>query len=631
MIDISPDPQISNPSPTSKTILQYVSEAYYARYPRMVYNAMNWDCYHLRQDYSHKRKGQSKEFLAKTSIATEQLVSFLQQGLMDLGDWFRIEPGDGVKKPMVTPDQALKLLMRQLDKNKFSQFYADCLKDGLLESLMIVKVGGKFCNKISFEAGGEGKKKLTKKEKSYWQLKLDLVRAEDYFPDPTGDGLYEVQRIETDWHTLYQLAKENPQDFDMDAVEAAYSFTDELQRHKKSRETDQAQTYSQYRRRVTIYECWGNIIEFGTGKLLHENVRAAVTYSGQLIMPPRPNPYWHGTSPFVVSPIVRVPRSVWHKALMDAPTKHNIAINELYNLMVDGGMMQVFGIKQLHEQWLEDPSQVSEGIPPGETLAVNNSCPPGEKALERVDTAVLDQNVFNMFNVMNGEFNQSAMTNDMRMGQMPQRQVKATEIVASNQSLTGVFNGIAKVIEEQHIAPLLEKCWLTMAQYMNDLDHDEVKALIGDEKAAYLDSLSPEERFAGSALGNKYKVFGLSTTLNKIQDFKKVTALMQSIGSSPQMMQEFQKKYDFGRLLEVIMKSLDIDVEKLELSPEEQAQFKKDQEAQMQNQIRLAQAGVRQGGANQMSQVPGALTGNATTGEPIPQSETSPGMTGQPG
>lgn len=614
-------PMIDGLDPVAQCIWSYRDEAEIARRNRYLANRQNFEAYHLRQDYSHKKRGQSKEFLAKQSIAVEQLCSFLQQGLMDLGDWFRVdlEPGVDAEKQKISPKTIEKLLLRQLDKNDFPTFFSDELKLGLLGSLMIVKVGGKYTTKSKFEARadetGEGgrKRNLVRKDKQVWQLDLNLIRQEDYYPDPTARKLYEVQRIELDWYELEKIAKENPGDFDMDAIQNITNFTDDLQKAKKSRETGQNVTESQYRRVITIYECWGTLIERGTGKIIMENCVSAIDAQGNVIRPPKKNPYWHNSSPYVVSPIIRVPLSVWHKALMDAPTKHNLAMNELYNLLVDAAMMEVHGIKQIRPAWLENSNQVSDGISPGTTILVNSSCPPGMKVLERVDTSALTPQSMNMINFMNREFSESGLSNDTRMGSLPQRQVKATEIVASNQATQGVMNGIVKTIESKAVSPLLDKAWLTMAQHMNDLDSDEVKAIVGAQQAVFVSNMTPEEIFAETVLGHIYKVFGLSTTLNKIQDFRKIQALLQTI-SNPDMMAEFKKKYSFPKLLGEIIKSLDIDDEKLKASPTELQQHQ--QEAAQQLAIQQQQAG---GGQPQGQNPASQMTQNTSPSEGMQQ------------
>lgn len=625
----SETPPISMPSPVAQCIWNYKDEAETARRNRYLQNRENFEAYHLRQDYSHKKRGQSKEFLAKQSIAVEQLCSFLQQGLMDLGDWFRVDLSPGVKPKEdgrdILPQSVQALLVRALEDNKFPNFFHDELKLGLLGSLMIVKITGEYVDKCQFESRpeqtdlGDTKTILIRKDKKVWKLKLSLIRQEDYFPDPTGRGLYEVQRIEMDWHELVKIARSKPDEFDLEGVMAGpdagwdmnkvlqmTAFEDDLQRAKKSRETGQNVTYSTYRRVVTLYECWGTLLNRHTGEIMMENCVSTVDARGIVIRKPTKNPFWHGESPFVVSPIIRVPGSVWHKALMDAPTRHNIAANELYNLIVDGAMMEVHGIKQLRAPWLENANQVADGIAPGTTLLVNNQCPPGMKVLERVDTSSLTPQAMSVLGLVDQEFQQSALSNDTRMGNQTQKDVKATAIVASNQSLSGIMNGIVKIIEGEAVRPTLEKCWLTMAQHMNDLDSDEVKAIVGEDQAKILSSMSAEELFAQTARGHKYKVFGLSATLNKIQDFRKIQAMLQSIGTSPQMMQEFLRKYSMTKLLAEVLKSLDIDDQKLMADPAEKAERQKEDEQRMMMEAKVQQATQGGQGTNPQSQVPQA-------------------------
>lgn len=627
---------VSHMDPVAECIFAYKSEAEIAKQKRMAQNKENFDAYHLRQDYSHKQQGQSQEFLAKQSMAVEQVTTFLQQGLMDQGDWFRINAAPGIDKPLIEPKEMERILLRQLNKNKFALYIEDALKLGLLAALMVAKVGGKMVTKSTFKTDSAGwwsggKKKLKRTDKEVWQLDLSLVRQEDYFPDPTGRGLYEVQRIEMDHFELLDLAKKNPDEgFNLEAIRAMTQSSDDLQGNKKSRETDQNQTTSGYRKVVTLLEQWGTLLHPYTGEVMHRNCVSAIDLNGNVIRSPQKNPLWHGKSPFVVSPIMRVPHSVWHKAMMDAATKHNIALNELYNLMLDAGMMSVYGIKQVRTSWLQNPSQISGGIPPGITLQVNSSCPPGEDVLKRVDTSALSSDSIQMFNITDREFQQSAMTNDTRLGTLPQRAVKATEVVASNQTITGIFNGMVKVIEEEFIDKVLERSWETMAQHMNDLDDDEVKAIVGKDRALIFSNTPNEEIFAATAQGHVFETFGLSQTLNKIQDFRKIQALLQSIGTSPLMMQEFQRAYSMTKLLGEVIKSLDIDETKIKMTEIEKQQLQQEQAAQMQA---MAQAEGGKGntmdarGSNPQSQIPQAMNQAAESGISPPRASLNQGMT----
>ncbi len=154
----------------------YKNEAEIARKKRMDRNRRNIDIYHLRQDYSHKQQGQSKEFLARQQVATDQLVSFLTQGLIDLGLWFSVKSLKGADEPVLTNDEIQKIIQRQLEKNDFYYKINDVLKVGALESLMIIKVGGmmsqkgQFVSKVSDD--GTDRRELQRIEKPVWDLKM---------------------------------------------------------------------------------------------------------------------------------------------------------------------------------------------------------------------------------------------------------------------------------------------------------------------------------------------------------------------------------------------------------------------------------------------------------------------------
>lgn len=620
-------------SPVFQTILNYRNESIMAKAERMAKNQANWNCYHMKQDFSGKQKGQSTEFLPKQSNSVEELTAFLQQGLIDSDNWFSIENEAGVTGPqIITPEVMKKLLARQLKKARIDENTVDSLKMGFLGSLMITKIGGKVSeclSNIKVKTNKKGQPMPEMEYRSYWNLNLSIVRHEDYHPDPTGSGLYEVEDIEVDYYELLEMAKQNPDIFDMEAVKNVKATGQWDQSYKKSQETGQNMSNGLYRKRVVIHECWGNILDPTTGEILHKNVQCAVTADGQVIIPPRKNTFWHGESPYVTCPIIRVPKSVWHKALMDGATSLNLGINEIFNLILDGGLMSVFGIRQIREDWLEDPSQIEDGIPPATTLRIKSIAPQGTKAMERVDTGTGLNEGIAAYNLVDREYVQSTLSSALRQGALPNRQVKATEIIASTQATNSIFNGIVKIIEENYTNRVLIKSWKTCAQHMNDMDHPEVVALLGAELAGRIAKMSKAEIFSETGMGKKFKVFGLSMTLNKIQDFRKITQLLQTVSNVPALSTAFAKKYSFSAMLGEILSALEIDVDKIKASPEEIAQA--EYMEQMGNEIARRQAtGEDQatgGSPDVQSQIPQAMNGGPELGVQVPRRSMLQGIT----
>lgn len=559
-------------------VARYRKEADEAKRDRMTQNKSNFDAFHLKQDWSYKVKGQSTEFLPKVSMAVEQAANFIQQGLVDIGDWWKVEADLGMTEDLmrVKPSTIYKLTQRHLELDGFIGKINEAVKLGLLGSLIIAKVGGRYVNRPKYvvnnkiKASGGYKKQLVRKMDKAWQLEITLIRHEDYRVDPTGRGLYEMQDIYMDYHEVLALSEGENAIYDKVVVEKLKgqgSQTSSDQEWNKARETGQNVTGKGSRNQIKLTEVWGTLLNCD-GEVMHDNCVMTIANDNFVIQRPTDNPNWHGESPYVVCPIIRVPHSVWHKALMDAPTKLNFATNELFNLALDGGLMAVHGIKQIRTNWLEDASQVENGIPAGEVLKVNAQCPPGAAVIERVDTSTVPKETLDMMNIANQELNVASLTNDLRMGVASFRAVKATEVVEASQTINSMFTGMAKQIEGDKgsgfITPLLTKAWKTIAQHIDELDSAQVKALLGERVASELLAMGNEELFAATVEGAKFSVFGISAMLNKQKDFTKLTALLQTIGTSEALMEAFIKKYDFTKILTEIMRSLDISTHKIE-------------------------------------------------------------------
>jgi len=602
---------------------QFRDYAKNAKQKRMDINKFNMDMFNMRQDFSNKKPGQSTEFIPKIGNAVNKFVNFFKQGLVDNTSWFSIELEPGVTPGLITPDIAEKILGDQLKKAKFTTHLEDALQTGALQSLMISKVHGEMVDKSTFRTEDvepeeedsfevERKVKLIKETKKVWQLRLDNVRPENYYPDPTGDNLFKIEETFLDHYSLVETAKANKDVFNYSAVKDLRQSSDaNFQDSKLSRETDQNMMQEpKWRKRIRITEFWGTLLN-DDGELQMENCMYAIADDKTIIIDPRPNEYWHGEDPYVVSPILRISQSVWHTAIMDTPARLNAAQNELFNLMLDGGIMSVWGINQINPEKLADPTQIDDGIPAGTTLVGNSQLLPGEKIFERVSTGQIPSDANNMYNLTEKELNASSFENSYSMGTVADRQVKATEIVAANQAQSGVFAGLVKAIEENFVNEILRKSWLTCCQMMNDMDEDRLNSLIGEDAAQAILALSPEERFAQTVSGFKFRTYGMSETLNKMSEFRKMEALLRTIAASPDLLMKFNQTFDMGKTLEEMMRSLDIDVSKIKITNEA------GQPTQAAPELPLsAQEGA---GGDMMSQIAQGMAGSSGQGAPMEQ------------
>ena len=558
-------------------VMQARHEAWRAKQTRMKKNEQNIAAFLSEQDWSHKTEGQSREFLPKTAVAVEQFAAFIKRALIQFGSWYEVELGMDSRSP-ISGESIRNLMNCLLDEilvsdntiEAFSTIFPDGIKVGALESLMIFKVHGNMVEDRMFVAqegaiqiGDDGSlergaPELETQTIKKWVPRIDLIPGQDYYPDPTGNGLYEIHSTTQDFYKIKEDAERGI--YDMSAVLELMDSErarDEARRDEARGQDDATLDRPSFRKQIQIDEYWGTILD-SDGDVVHRNIVCTIANKKHLIRKPTPNPFWHQESPFVAAPLIRVPWSVWHKALFDDAAQLNFALNEMFNLILDGGLASVWGVKQIRLDMLEDPSQVSDGISQGDTIAVKGTLPFGEKVLETVTEGQIPPDALAAFDIIVKEFTSAALSNELRLGSLPQREVKATEVIELSQSQAVTLDSISGELEKGVMSKILRLLWLTSLQNMDDLGSEAVINSMGLKPAFAMAQMAPAERFAVFGSDCAFKVKGLSSTLAKVRDFQKVMALLQSVVANPILMQAFFKRYSPDKILSHMMKTLNI-------------------------------------------------------------------------
>lgn len=569
-----------------KAIQEYKKEAETAKRTRMQKNKTNRRVYLGDIDWSHKQKGQSREHLPKLQNAVEQFGAFVKRSLVAFGDWFDVQVPPG---PLSSND-VRKLILAKLDwiahrdhrHTDFATLMSDGIKSGALDSLITLKVHGRHFTESTYtverelslgEVNGVAAPvvthRLTRAEVTTWQPVIELVRDQDYFPDPTGEWLYEIHEVERDLSDVLAWAEAGR--YDREAVEKIQDDAtkmDEASERARSAGQDPA-TPPGFRKKVVIAELWGTLLD-STGHTVQRNCVAAMANDTYLIRAPVDNWFWHNESPFVSFPLIRVPFSVWHKALADNGALLNLAENELFNLILDGGFASVWGTRQLRTDYLEDPKQVAEGIPQGMTLQIKAETPEGMKVLETVTTGEVPRDAMAVLASLDKEFLASMFTNELRVGFLPPKETKATEVVEASQSAAVTLDAIARDVEK-YIARVLRLFWLNLLQFADDLDADEIVAAIGPAAALALVRMSPAERYARYAGASEFRVFGISALLARAREFQKLAAVLSMAVANPVLLQVFMREYSPSKTFAAMLKMLNLDPDNLRITADEQA------------------------------------------------------------
>ena len=576
-------------------IVQYKNEANLGRIERMGKNRDNRATLNSESSFHHKISGQSREFLPKLSTAVRQFASFINQGLVQSGDWFSMDLKDEEHLKDYECVQIMRSFIENLDVNEnksrnFATLISDAVKAGCTDSLMIFKVHGRATNSEAYQIKPksdilsydgtplEQEDSVVRANQRTWKLRIDLVKDVDYYPDPTGRGLYEIQTMERDIHDVIKSAEAGL--YDMAEVKKLVNqMTEASAPLDTKREEEEPNVQSpQFRHKVQIIEFWGTILD-DKGRIVHENIVAAVANESFLIRKPEPNPFWHNESPFVTAPLIRVPYSVWHKALYDEASELNLSINELYNLIFDGALASVWGVKQVRKDWMENPEDVSGGIAAQQTIVANSQTPVGGKVVETVAVGQVPPEALAVFNSLDKEFQAAALTNDLKLGNLPSKRVKAAEVYESQSGQTATVEVVVGNIENELIEPLLKKVWLTILQFSDQLPETSYTQSLTVDTIFKFTTMKQADKFMRFATGTRFKVSGLSSTLNKQKDFQKLVTLIQVAGSNPVMLQAFFKKYNPGKILDTMVRILNLNPESFNVDQNEEAQAEQAQNA----------------------------------------------------
>jgi hypothetical protein len=448
-----------------------------------------------------------------------------------------------VNENIINSNQARALLEYHLndEKTEFTEIIGQGVKIALLSSVMTFKTRHEV-------------------KDDEFVLKIDVEKPEKTYPDPTNRDMYFVHETVKDYHEVLKLAKQGIYDKD-EVAKISTDFVEQEKEWKENKQKNHDEPIPSFRKRVTLHEVHGTIIDTN-GEVIEDEIVAVMANKKYIVRKPRKNPRFHGKWPFVRTPIITVPGSVWHKALYDDAVRINLYINELQNLMLDGGLAAAHDVKVLRSDYLEQPDQAAGGIPPGTTLIAKADTPPNMKILETVKTGEVPADSFNMQNLASRDFDMASMFNDVKAGLLAPRQVKATEVIEKEQATSQQLDGFARTVEKA-IDKVLSLAWAEIMQFRND--YIELDHIIGEKGAMALSLMSPKERYEMFAKKTVFKTNGISSLITRGKNFQKLMVATDAIFKNPILVQAFSERFSANKIIDKVFEGLDLDPSSIEL------------------------------------------------------------------
>lgn len=572
------------------------SRTWQDRRPRTTKNRVNWDFYNGQQNWAHKQDSQSRIFLPDLPMFVEQVCSSIERQLTEFSDWFGIEKVGPVA--LLDPNTMRRILLTKMERlyvpgdpadnsRSFQTVLADGVKQALMESEIVLKVTGQTVQRPVFhliakadqnplEPSGvdpegpashakylRGQVEVSQAVQRGFKLNIEVVPFEDFYPDMSPASLWCIHEVTAHISELY----DNP-DYDPAKIErlSKQAQVAEERLTKLARQGQRVEMHDPWL--VRVQEFWGDLPDPKTGRIMERN-KLITKVGPELLRPPSRNPLWHQRKPFVRAPLFRTPNSPIHNAMMDRAVPVAEAQNEVFSLMVDSGISSVAGIKQYHPDLIQNADDLGKGMFPGFTAVMKEGVSPDAEFMKRVDEQPNLQHAGEMMARLGGALQQAMAINDVLVGQLPARQVKATEIVEAQQASNNLFESMGVRLERTVVEPALELAWMTMWQYMDDLTDVELIQIVGKERAEALMHITPEERFVLFANNVRFRATGLRQQAHNIRQFQKIQTLVQTLFTNPALAVLWNMTYSPVKVLKELMMSINLDPVKLERDDED--------------------------------------------------------------
>lgn len=594
--------------------------------PRRRKNNKNWDYFHGNIDWSHKDENDPVIHLHKVGVAAERIRSKFKSALMNYDHWLQVDRIKDAPQSVLSEHTARSLLFNQFEKAQAANKISDAILNGAVESRMTIKVSGCYKTKPRYVKKGDD---TVREEKKVWQLDLPALGFEVFKPDTKSADypLYEIEEFRTDYYRVLYMASEKGDDpskpFRLEACKKLGAFPERTQDQASNRAEGNLDKMDRLkeRKQVLIQNFYGTILaEDGSiyewqsedgSKAPLENICCVVGNESEVLLDPRRIERWSGKSGYIYIDPLRSP-GTGRKAILDAGTDINHAENELFSLMLAGGIKSVHNVTWSRPSWIANKEALTGGVKDGENLEMTDSAPINAVPFGTVPTGKIPPETITMTGMLDTVFAENVISNRLDLsGDMGDKGTLATQINSAKTAIADVFDSFSMDIEKGFVVPLAEEALLEIVQHVDEMDPDEVRACFGAEQEqveAFL-KMSPKQR-ASQVLGVfAFKGRGLKGIIANMAHAQALINLLNAMAANPIMMQAVESQVSASKIFLHIADLMAIDPEKISPDAQER-QLIEDKQRIREMAISMAQQPGAEGGQGSPQQ-PGS-------GQPAP-------------
>ncbi len=515
----------------------------------------NWNLYWNRFDFSKKADWQAKETLPEVPAFVDRFAASLKEAMnaTPTGFYTVVDDTDAEGDLAQAVKRATDVWLSRCGRNQmgqitgFSSVFEEQMKLGAIMST---------CALVTWKDDVKG-----------GRVSIESQDPRSVWLDHTGRNLYRVRRIELDMHDLKRLVaardgagKPIYHLEELNNLTGAMVEEDRIQRETSSGHGNEI---TSARKPVILHEYLATVLDH-KGDLVSDQGLYIVANKKFLIRGPEKNPFWHGQDWLLMAPLVPVPLSPYGRSYMEDFGALARTFNELSNLILDATTTSAMKSFAIVPSMLMDPTQLAEGMVPNKLWELEDGVLPKD-FIKEIDLGSLDASAITVWQTIKSELTEAASQNEVGLGQFaPKGRTSATEISKTQQSTSAIVRSIANNVEELLLNPLLDLVWKTGFQHVEKGDK-QLAAALGPE----LFNVLIKNRKEMVQRHITFSARGISTLIQKSQRLQSLMQALQIMASSEVLLKEFLRIVDPGKLSELILDLLDIDISRLQLSERE--------------------------------------------------------------
>lgn len=526
----------------------------------------NLHLYWNRFDFSRKQNWQAREVMPEVPQYVDRFAAALKEALM-VGDFYSVvDPTDEAGDLTQAVKRMTDVWLSRTGRNQmgtildFASVFEEQMKMGAL-----MACSGLVTWKWDSPDG---------------RVAIEAVDPRFVWLDHTNRNLYRIRRVEIDRWQLGQMAKQkdatgrhiwnigeiNRLIMGQSNVEynSLVSGQDVYDQAYKMEVSGHGQVVMTSRQPIVMDEYIATVVG-PQGNLLAEKSLMVVANKRFLIRGPEPNPFWHGNDWMFYSPLVVAPLSVYGRSYMEDFGAISKTFNELTNLILDAVHTSSLNAWAVVPSMLMNPDQLAEGLTPNKMFLLEEGIDPKSFAM-KMEMGQLGPDTIRLWQLMKNEISEAAGINEVGLGQFaPKGRTSATEVNETQQNSSALVRSLASTIEYRVLDPMLDLVWKTGLQHVRTSDK-RMMAAAGPEMFQAL--MSQRRELVSHPL--TFQARGISNMIRKSSSMKALLGVLQVVSGNPVLLQEFFRKVDPGKMVDLLMRLADIDVTKLQLSQREQ-------------------------------------------------------------